>query len=174
MEYEQLNFFDLIEPPKKNFEKTAEQKIFDNIVKNEILKGSGFADGKKRIIEWFSSGLSDVELANRLKNEYGQGGWTITWKGKTIGHNSHGSDGIDIRLNEPMGRISALHIGYPMLVKDIRKYIMTGEYTEKPADVTDGGYIAPCPYTDNCNTYGFGCNGGTYWCGRYKKVQNEN
>lgn len=171
MIYQQLSLFDYIRKPAPTFDNTEPQREFDNLVKNEILKGSGFANGKKRIIEWFGSGLTDEELATRLKNEYGQGGWTITRKGKTIGFNSHGSSGIDITLNEPMGKVSALHIGYPMLVKDIRKYILTGEYTEENVSVADNGYITPCPYSRTCNTYGVGCNGGTYWCGRHKKVK---
>jgi hypothetical protein len=33
----------------------------------------------------------------------------------------------------------------------------------------ENGCIAPCPYTDKCTTYGVGCQGGCYWCGRFDK-----
>ena len=28
------------------------------------------------------------------------------------------------------------------------------------------GYIAPCPYMDECINHPIGCGGGTWWCGR--------
>lgn len=169
MQYEQLSLFDFIPRATTSFEKTTEEKAVENIVKNEILKGSGFAKGKDRIIEWFSQGLSDQEIAKLLKSEYGEGGWTIVWNGKVIGHHMHNANGIDINFYEPIGKTKGFHIGYPMLVKDIRKYLLIGEYITKQVAVSDNGYISPCPYTEDCNTYSIGCNGGTYWCGRYRK-----
>ena len=31
------------------------------------------------------------------------------------------------------------------------------------------GNIAPCPYREECITYGSGCRGESYWCKRYDK-----
>ena len=31
------------------------------------------------------------------------------------------------------------------------------------------GNIAPCPYIRDCNTYGIGCQGTSYWCKRFDK-----
>jgi hypothetical protein len=35
---------------------------------------------------------------------------------------------------------------------------------------TFNGNIAPCPYIRDCNTYGIGCQGTSYWCKRFDKV----
>ena len=32
------------------------------------------------------------------------------------------------------------------------------------------GNIAPCPYIRDCNTYGIGCQGTSYWCKRFDKA----
>ena len=164
----QLSLFDLFPETETRFEKSEEQKEFDNIIKNEILKGSGFKNGKKRILKWFQN-ETEEELTKLLRKEYGDGGWTILWKGKVIGFHQHGASGIDINFYEHIGKTHGLHIGWPMLVKDIRKYINSGEYTENSVSIADNGNVAPCPHVEKCSTYGIGCQGKTYWCGRYKK-----
>lgn len=32
------------------------------------------------------------------------------------------------------------------------------------------GNITPCPYIRDCNTYGIGCQGTSYWCKRFDKA----
>lgn len=32
------------------------------------------------------------------------------------------------------------------------------------------GNIAPCPYIRDCNTYGIGCQGTSYWCKKFDKA----
>lgn len=46
---------------------------------------------------------------------------------------------------------------------------------EQPIQLSfkENGCIAPCPYTDKCITYGVGCQGGCYWCGRFDKKKSE-
>jgi hypothetical protein len=35
------------------------------------------------------------------------------------------------------------------------------------------GNIAPCPYIRDCNTYGIGCQGTSYWCKRFDTKTNR-
>lgn len=38
---------------------------------------------------------------------------------------------------------------------------------------TFNGNIAPCPYIRDCNTYGIGCQGTSYWCKRFDTKTNR-
>lgn len=65
--YEQLDLFSYLEPQ-------AEQAIFNPI--EEFAKhGSGFVNGKKRIIAFFAENENLTDRANFLKKEYGVGGF---------------------------------------------------------------------------------------------------
>lgn len=35
------------------------------------------------------------------------------------------------------------------------------------------GNITPCPYIRECNTYGVGCQGTSYWCKRFDEPQPQ-
>lgn len=35
------------------------------------------------------------------------------------------------------------------------------------------GNIAPCPYIRECDTYGIGCQGTSYWCKRFDKKKDK-
>ena len=72
---------------------TADEGNHDKIkeIENrEILKGSGFAEGKTRIYNYFQENHTEKEYADFLKNEYGVGGWSID-----EGFCDHNANGID-------------------------------------------------------------------------------
>ena len=65
--YEQLDIFSYLEPHTEN-------TIFNPI--EEFSKhGSGFANGKKRIVAFFAENENLTDRANFLKKEYGVGGF---------------------------------------------------------------------------------------------------
>ena len=35
------------------------------------------------------------------------------------------------------------------------------------------GNISPCPYTDDCLNYPRGCEGFSYWCGRFETREDR-
>ncbi len=86
-DYEQLTLFGEPEPinkstPTKNYtpiqygEPVADVNRFEELHK-EIMRGSGFQDGKFRIAEFFQEhNPNNKEFADFLKNEYGTGGHT--------------------------------------------------------------------------------------------------
>lgn len=95
-----------------------------SIEDREILKGSGFAGGKLRICYFFAEPHTEKEKADFLRNEYGEGGWTIP-----EGHANHGASGIDIDIHKaPQRGVTAIHIGWPMVAKAIDRLIEQGKY----------------------------------------------
>lgn len=39
--------------------------------------------------------------------------------------------------------------------------------------IVENGYIAPCPYRNDCTAYRVGCGGRCYWCGMFDKKKEE-
>lgn len=116
----QLSIFDFIE--SENTEKTSQKTVADIEIR-EILKGSGFENGKKRIFDYFNENHTNEEYIQFLKKEYGVGGWSID-----EGFCDHNSNGIDIKFIKPIGKTISLHIGWPMVVKRIKELIINGKY----------------------------------------------
>lgn len=117
----QLNLFDFIKPENKKSE-------IENIKEKELIMGSGFANGSKRIFEYFNEGHNLQEEAAFLKNEYGVGGRSLYTKGKTIGYSSHSATGIVIKLNEQIENQSEIYMDWLMVAKYIRDLIKEGRY----------------------------------------------
>lgn len=55
------------------FATDTDEKIHETFIK-DLKRGSGFANGKKRIVEIFNRDLSKTETIKLLKDEYGNGG----------------------------------------------------------------------------------------------------
>lgn len=100
-EYEQLTLFGESEPvspsapaqtvsPVQYGEPIADVDRFQELHK-EIMRGSGFENGKFRIAEFFQeNNPSNQEFADFLKNEYGTGGHTADGNIFTVDHDSKG------------------------------------------------------------------------------------
>lgn len=80
----QMSLFDLLAGPK-------EQSREEQLIENQLLRGSGFTDGKYRIYEKYFTNPTVKEYASFLKSEYGIGGYSD-------GHNSQDHDGKGIRM----------------------------------------------------------------------------
>lgn len=69
----------------------------DDIISNCLLRGSGFVNGKKRIVELFNnSELSSEQRAKLICNEYGTGGWSSPLSGDGLHGADHDSKGLKI------------------------------------------------------------------------------
>lgn len=72
----------------------TEQHLFDHI----LLGGSGFQEGKQRIVEQYGKNKSAKENIAFLKQEYGVGGRSEYFPNGLRGYSSHDSKGISLRL----------------------------------------------------------------------------
>lgn len=71
-------------------------KISDTDIRQALLKGSGFSNGKNRIYDYFSKENDLKKQAEFLKNEYGVGGWTGAIPGNFYSQLDHNAKGITI------------------------------------------------------------------------------
>ena len=116
------------------------------IYREAILHGSGFAGGKKRIIDFFASEYDDKKRIEFLKNEYGVGGWTTDY-----GCVDHNAGGLDFSYKEEYKQANKyaklVHSGWPMVAKEIEYLIQRGIYTADVEPVTK----------HSCNITGLEC-----------------
>lgn len=69
----------------------------DDIINNCLLRGSGFVNGKKRIVELFNNPeLSSKQRARLICNEYGIGGWGSPLSGDGLHGAYYDSKGLKI------------------------------------------------------------------------------
>ena len=69
----------------------------DDIINNCLLRGSGFVNGKKRILELFNnSELSSKQRSKLICNEYGTGVWSSPLSGDGLHGADHDSKGLKI------------------------------------------------------------------------------
>lgn len=103
-----------------NVKSTAETDL-DNVIK----LGSGVADGKARIAEFYSGNPGKAEGVEFLKKEYGTGGRSITLSDGTRGYTSH--DGKGIKIDDYKG--NARVFPWSEIDNHIRNLIDRGEYS---------------------------------------------
>lgn len=118
---EQLDIFSFLEPQK-------EQTVFNPI--EEFAKhGSGFANGKKRIIAFFLENENLTDRANFLKKEYGVGGFGMPCDEPFIVHggNSDAKCCSCEYYNENMENVKA-DIPYKELARTIALMIAENRY----------------------------------------------
>lgn len=120
------------------------------IIDCELAKGSGFQDGKQRIVDFFVGDATAKEKAEFLKNEYGIGGGTLLFYNhdetlvpqfESIGLSEHDSKGIRLKIND--GR--EIKLSWAKVVKGIEKLIQNGNYF-KPRYKGD---TPPIPHVDS-------------------------
>lgn len=126
----QMSIFDFLAPPEPPVKVEETVKTRD-IEKETILRGSGFANGKKRICDFFKTESNNDKRAEFLKNEYGVGGWSTDF-----GIVDHNAGGIDFKYDEEYRAAHMkeqggllVHTGWPMVAKKIDALIKSGEYT---------------------------------------------
>ena len=97
--YAQMNEInDVFEIPSENEQKqniadvenTPAFFVSQEIIDNDLQRGSGFENGKFRIYQQFLKGETNIKNADFLKNEYGIGGHTVEIGGLFQNHDSKG------------------------------------------------------------------------------------
>lgn len=119
----QMTIFDFVDIPETPSVAESSQSIINKIEEREILKGSGFENGRTRIYNFFKDEHTEKECVDFLKNEYGIGGWSIE-----EGMCDHSANGIDIKFDKLIGKCSEVHIGWPMVARRIKELIANGKY----------------------------------------------
>ena len=121
--YEQLDIFSYLEPHTEN-------TIFNPI--EEFAKhGSGFVNGKKRIVAFFYENENLTDRANFLKKEYGVGGFGMSCDKPFIIHDGWSdAKGCSCQYyNENMENVK-VDIPYSELAKTIALMIEENRYKE--------------------------------------------
>ena len=121
-----MSIFDFLappEPPKAAYPIELER----DILKETILRGSGFENGKKRIYNFFKSESDRHKRVEFLKHEYGVGGWSADF-----GIVDHGANGLLFKFDEDFAlenNISIRQYPWEFVSMRIDELIKSGEYT---------------------------------------------
>lgn len=123
----QLTIFDLV----GNDTKAEELEALENIIKSDLLSGSSFADGRKRILNFFKREQDVQSRARFLRNEYGMGGiyGTKDAQGRRI-EQTHGFVGITYKV-EGMKFYKMTVLNWEEVARRIGDLIINGEYKEE-------------------------------------------
>ena len=97
-------------------------------VKEVVLRGTGFENGRKRVCEIFQTEIDAGTRAQRIKKEYGQGGagWPIDGYG-LHGYDSFHAQGLRFQWRDEEGEHEG-YVSWKNIEKEIGLLIMTGEY----------------------------------------------
>lgn len=99
----------------------------ENLIYNEVMRGTGFEDGKFRVADFYQANPSKKDFADFLKNEYGIGGHSSDGPVKFADHDSKG---IEITLTTGKENFT-----WNDVAKIISELIEKGEYiTQKDID----------------------------------------
>ena len=99
----------------------------ENLMHNEVMRGTGFEDGKFRVADFYQANPSKKDFADFLKNEYGIGGHSGDGPVKFADHDSKG---IEITLTTGKENFT-----WNDVAKIISELIEKGEYiTQKDID----------------------------------------
>lgn len=113
--------FTYLEPKK-------ELVVPPEFIKQVLLRGSGFANGKTRICEIFQTEIDAGTRTLRIKKEYGQGGagWPIEGYG-LHGYDTFHGQGLRFQWSDEEGEKEG-YVSWKNIEKEIGVLIMTGEY----------------------------------------------
>ena len=99
----------------------------ENLIYNEVMRGTGFVDGKFRVTNFYQANPSKKDFADFLKKEYGIGGHSGDGPVKFVDHDSKG---IEITLTTGKENFT-----WNEVAKVISELIEKGEYiTQKDID----------------------------------------
>ncbi len=99
----------------------------EEIIETVLLRGSNFAGGKQRIVDFFADNHNAKEKADFLKNEYGTGGSSITFTESQSGFENHDSKGIKIDVYK-VGE--DIQLSWAKVAAGIERLIENGKYFE--------------------------------------------
>lgn len=93
-----------------------------------LCKGSGFENGKKRIIQMVQTEQDLNELTKKIKDEYGQGGAGWPLEGYGIhGYETFGGKGIKITFRDEKGE-NVFTLPWKEVAKEIKILVEQGFY----------------------------------------------
>ena len=97
-------------------------------IREVILRGTGFENGKKRVCEIFKTELSGAERIKKIKKEYGQGGagWPLDGYG-LHGYDTFHGKGLRFQWRDAEGEKEG-YVSWRNIEKEIGLLILTGEY----------------------------------------------
>lgn len=99
----------------------------ENLIHNEVMRGTGFEDGKFRVADFYQANPSKKDFVDFLKNEYGIGGHSGDGP---VRFADHDSKGIEITLTTGKENFT-----WNEVAKVISELIEKGEYiTQKDID----------------------------------------
>lgn len=90
-EYTEVSLFDISD----TFPDEERNPFPQSMIDQELIRGSGFEDGKYRIYKWFNEGHTEQQNRKFLAREYGLGGWSTDF-----GYLDHSSKGLEFRIHE--------------------------------------------------------------------------
>ena len=139
----QMTIFDYL-----NLETKNDEISIDEMIKEAVIHGTGFAGGKQRVCELYQKDISATERAKKIKEEYGQGGagWPLEGFG-LHGYNTFAQNGLTLNWRDKSGEHDTL-ITWNKIEKVIHKLINDGEYCKKPIPYhskTNSRKFAKCP-----------------------------
>ena len=105
-----------------------ETDVPHEFIKQVVLRGTGFAGGRSRVCEIFHTEVDAGTRAQRIKQEYGQGGagWPLEGYG-LHGYDTFHGQGIRFQWRDEEGEKEG-YVSWKNIEKEIGVLIMTGEY----------------------------------------------
>lgn len=100
-------------------------------IEDILLKGSNFKDGKYRIYEFFQNNKNLNKFAEFLKNEYGEGGNTISNLKEFTIFELHNSEGISLSKLKERDKEKEINLNWNKVAKIIRELINNNKYLSK-------------------------------------------
>lgn len=98
------------------------------LIERQLKRGSGFENGKKRILAKFAEHPSHKAFADFLRDEYGCGGYGVGVGGGRE-HQHHDSKGIKMDWRSE-GNNLEVFLSWTQVAEQISKLILRGEYNE--------------------------------------------
>ena len=143
--FEQLSLFPTEQEQIKNIKETVDKNsavfsISQEKIDTELMKGSGFENGKMRIYDFFKTNPTLKEGIDFLKKEYGTGGWSSHSKSGEITSSMHNAKGIKLIKNNDSELDTEILLKWKDVEKRIRfliennRYLLTNEITSIDPD----------------------------------------
>lgn len=110
------------------------QEPWEEYLAQNILRGTAFEGGKKRIVDIYDSSMNQPERIQALKKEYGSGGWacsrddTYLWGGDTDG------SGMKVIVKGPDRKWQEKKFTWKEVDEMTEHLIWTGRYKEYEND----------------------------------------
>lgn len=106
------------------------QESWEEYLAQDILRGTGFSGGKKRIVDIYDSSMNQQERIAAMKKEYGCGGWccsmdnTYLWGGDVDG------SGMKVIVKGPDKKWQEKRFTWKQVEEMTEELIWTGRYRE--------------------------------------------